>query len=83
MKVAHWALLFFALQLSHLNAQTSAAPGDLPAMIVLVRHAEFDSGPPGNPPLSVAGRETVSGFSRRRRQHEIFGHHYQPAAAYP
>lgn len=37
------------------NAQVAAS--ELPALLVLVRHAEFASGPPGNPPLSPEGKK--------------------------
>jgi phosphohistidine phosphatase SixA len=48
------AVMFLLAQPIPSNAQ-SAASADLPALTVLVRHADRAPAPPGDPPLSAAG----------------------------
>jgi hypothetical protein len=51
------AVIFLGTCVLSPAASIAQAPSsDLPALLVIVRHAEFaEGGPPGNPPLSPAG----------------------------
>lgn len=59
-----------SLQPTPSNAQTPAA-SDLPALIVIVRHAERASEPPDNPPLTAAGTQRAKDLAAALRDTKV------------